>query len=349
MTLTNDVELGGVAYNLVPGSYKKGRRKALSVSKPAARKIGEVSFGPFGRGLLAATAADEERGWEGITVGPVFDGAGVEPFPLVSGTADAALLDTPSLTQRCYGAVAGATAYVGIGRCIYKSVALSAGAWGNVTMVADLGAGFVISGLVYYQDNLLILLSSGQDIRQLNTATNAITVWRTSEKGAIGAGYAGQLLYGVPTAGLTDYLALSGIKWNGNAVTHYRQLDSPIIRMANYNGRVAIATRKSLYLMGGQSYPGEADDAAVTADTSKAPLWIGDPQPIMTHGAFTEGDDLIFLESYRGKLYTWLGGRVAEFDGNTGEPGWLRIGPDGVACYGACVSGAWLLVSLACP
>ena len=42
--LSNDIELNGVAYNVVPGAYKKGLRKALAVSKPPARRIGNAIF-----------------------------------------------------------------------------------------------------------------------------------------------------------------------------------------------------------------------------------------------------------------------------------------------------------------
>ena len=281
-----------------------------------------------------------------MTVGPVYDGNGIEPFPNVTTFADATL-DVPSPTSRGYGVVAGNAAYIGLGRRIYKSVLLTNGTWAALTAIADLGAGFTISGMTYFQDDLLIMLSTGQDIRKFNTVTNAVSIWRTGEKGGKGVAYAGQLIYAPLAANNQEELRLSGTKWNGNAVTHLRYLDAPIVNMAAYNGKVVIATRKSLYLMGGQPYPGEADDATVTADTSKAPAWIGDPEPIMTHGVFAEGDDFVFLESYRGKLYTWLGGRVAEFDG-AGE-NWLRIGPEGVNCYGACVAADWLIVAIASP
>jgi hypothetical protein len=114
--------------------------------------------------------------------------------------------------------------------------------------------------------------------------------------------------------------------------------------MALFNGQVAIATKSSLYLMGGQPYPGEADDPTVTADTSKAAEWRGEPEPIMTHGQFASGDDFTFLASYRGRLYTWLQGRVAEFDGSNEL--WLRMGPEGVRCFGGSVAGDWLCVAI---
>jgi hypothetical protein len=89
MPLTNDIELNGVAFNVVPGAYKKGLRKPLAVSKPPARKSGNTVFGPFERGVLQASDEDEERGWSSLTVGPVFDGEGIEPFPNSATHADA--------------------------------------------------------------------------------------------------------------------------------------------------------------------------------------------------------------------------------------------------------------------
>ncbi len=58
--------------------------------------------------------------------------------------------------------------------------------WGGLSIAVDLGAGFAISGLASYQDDLLVLLSIGQDIRKFNTITNSLTVWRSGEKGQVG-------------------------------------------------------------------------------------------------------------------------------------------------------------------
>ena len=333
MPLTNDIELNGVAFNVVPGAYKKGLRKAQSVARPPARRTGKAIFGPFERGVLQAADEDEERGWRSLTVGPVFDGGGVEPFPNSTTHADG-VIAAPSATTRAYGLVAGARAYLGIGSTLYQSVLLTNGTWANFTSAASIGA--TIRGLAYYLDDVLVLCGTTQDIRKYNTSSGTVTVWRSGEKATFGVAYAGQLIYAPCAANNQEELRLSVTKWNGNAKTEKRYLDAPIINMASFNGQVVIATRKSLYFMGGQPYPGEADDPDVSGDTSKAPAWIGDPEPVMGHGTFAEGDDFTFLESYRGRLYTWLGGRVAEFDTSTQEANWLRIGPEGVRCYGAC-------------
>src|SRR5688500_12534328 len=145
--LSNDVLLNGVAYNVVPGAYKKMLRKRLSPNKPAARRITRTELGPFSGGLgqsvvegSAATA-----GWDGLTTGPAFDGLGVEPFPNVTAFADTTT-DVPTTTLRAYGVVAGANAFIGLGRRIYKSVLLTNGTWSALTVAADLGAGLTISG-----------------------------------------------------------------------------------------------------------------------------------------------------------------------------------------------------------
>jgi len=338
----NDITLNEVDYTVVPGSYKKRSANGLP------REVQRLELGPFGLGQRQAIAGQPERGWDSLGVGPCFDGQGVEPFPQTTSFADGNVLDTPSAGLRAYGVVAGNNAFIGLGRRIYKSVQLSNGTWAALTAAADLGAGFTISGLAYYQDDLLVMLGSGQDIRKFNATSSTLTIWRTGEKGQVGCGYAGQLIYAPRLANAQEELRLSGTKWNGNAVTHFRYLDSPILNMALFNGKVAIATKTSLYLMGGQPYPGEADDATVSADTSKAPAWLGDPIPVMTHGQFAADDDFTFLCSYRGRLYTWLAGRVAEFDDSTEEGRWLRMGPEARAagCRGAAVAGDWLLVAI---
>ncbi len=135
--------------------------------------------------------ATQSSSWDSVGVAPCFDGQGIEPFPASALFTDT-LADTPSTTNRVYGAIAGSNAFIGIGRRIYKSVSLTTGTWSALTVAADLGVGFAISGLAYYQDDLLVMLGNAQDIRKFNTVTNGLTIWRTGEKGTHGVGYKGQ-------------------------------------------------------------------------------------------------------------------------------------------------------------
>ncbi|MEZ4565219.1 MAG: hypothetical protein R2853_21065 [Thermomicrobiales bacterium] len=334
-----DAILGEVQLSIVPGTYRKRNKESgrggvterLVINRFAGQRNATQ-----GEGELA------DRSWDGVGVGPVFDGAGVEPWPQVSTFGDS-MADVPSLTQRAHCATAAGAVFVGIGRRIYQTALLSSGTWSALTQVADLGAGYVISGLAYYQDDLLVLLSTGQEIRKFNTGSHALTVWRAGERGQVGAGYGGSLVYAPRLAGQNEELRISGVKWNGNAETYQYFLDAPIVGMGNFGGAVIVATRQSLYRVSGRNYPGEADDAAVTADTSKAPAWTQDPEPLMSHGQYVGDSDFTFMAAYRGRLFTWLGGRVAEWNGSDA---WRKHGPEGVACYGGCVSGDWLLAAV---
>jgi hypothetical protein len=198
MPLPNDITLNGADYAVVPGGYRKRNAPATAATNP--RDVRRLTLGPFTRGQRQALdfrlSTSDSRlvtaGWDSVGVPPCFDGQGIEPFPQAAAFGDT-IGDTPSTTIRAYGVIAGSNAFIGMGRRIYKSVALTAGAWSALTAVADLGVGFAISGLAYYQDDLLVMLSSGQDIRKFNTATNSLTVWRSGEKGQVGAGYKGQI------------------------------------------------------------------------------------------------------------------------------------------------------------
>ena len=199
MPLVQDITLNGVPYTVVPGSYK--RKGAVTGAAPILgreenpTRVKRLVLDGFGRGQRQAFRVGDDdagAGWDSVGVGPAFDGQGVEPFPHVAAFGDS-MADTPTTSLRAHGVIAGNNAFIGLGRRIYKSVALGNGVWGALTVAADLGAGFTISGLAYYQDDLLVMLSTGQDIRKFNTVTNSLTVWRTGEKGQVGVGYAGQL------------------------------------------------------------------------------------------------------------------------------------------------------------
>jgi hypothetical protein len=191
--LVNDIALGGLQLKVVPGTYRK--RNKRTGGRPASFERVTIDQFRGQRQAFSDNAAELEGfAWDGLGVGPVFDGQGVEPFPNSIAFADGVIAGagTPSPTRRVHGAIAGNNAFLGSGQFIYKTVALSNGTWGNVTAAADLGAGFSISGLAFYQDDLLVMLNSGQDIRKFNTTSNALTIWRTGEKGQVGCGYAGQ-------------------------------------------------------------------------------------------------------------------------------------------------------------
>ena len=65
---------------------------------------------------------------------------GVEPWPWSAAHTDT-VVQAVSSAQRAHNLALGNALYLGIGRYVYRTVALTAGSLGNLTQVADLGAG----------------------------------------------------------------------------------------------------------------------------------------------------------------------------------------------------------------
>jgi hypothetical protein len=323
MPQITDVVLAGDGYMVAPGSY---RRMSDGVAE---RTPGRIILRDFVGGQRRAIQLEAERGWDSEGVGPALFGQGVEPWPFGTSFTDP-VIGVPTTTSRIPAMLLGDAIFAGLGRFLYRSVALSAGAWSAFTQVADLGSGNVITGLAYYADKLAIACGSTRDIQIFDPVTNALTTMQAGEKGQYIVGYASRLVWSGAGAAGSGELRMT----TGGGIDS-RALDSPIVHMALHGGKIAVATRTSLYLLGGRS------DAATGT-------WIGEPEPFFTHGAWTGADDYTFLVSYGGKLYTWLSHQVMEWNPNAGasRQGWRSVGVEGVVCHGATVAGPYLIVSL---
>jgi hypothetical protein len=323
MPQITDVVLAGDGYMVAPGSY---RRMSDGVAE---RTPGRIILRDFVGGQRRAIQLEAERGWDSEGVGPALFGQGVEPWPFGTSFTDP-VIGVPTTTSRIPAMLIGDAIFAGLGRFLYRSVALSAGAWSAFTQVADLGSGNVITGLAYYADKLAIACGSTRDIQIFDPVTNALTTMQAGEKGQYIVGYASRLVWSGAGAAGSGELRMT----TGGGIDS-RALDSPIVHMALHGGKIAVATRTSLYLLGGRS------DAATGT-------WIGEPEPFFTHGAWTGADDYTFLVSYGGKLYTWLSHQVMEWNPNAGasRQGWRSVGVEGVVCHGATVAGPYLIVSL---
>jgi hypothetical protein len=322
MTQSTDVVLAGDGYMVAPGTY---RRMSDGVSEGGP---GRIVLRDFVGGQRRAIQLEAERGWDSEGVGSVLFGQGVEPWPFGTSFADP-VIGVPTVTTRIVAMLLGDAIYVGIGRFLYRSVALSASGWSAFAQVADLGTGTVISGLAPYQDKLAVACGASRDIQIYDPVPGTLATMQAGEKGQQIVGYANRLVWsGVGSA--TGELRMT----TGSGIDS-RPLDSPIVRMALHGGKIAIATRTSLYLLGGK-----ADSAAGK--------WIGEPEPFFTHGLWTGADDYPFLISFGGKLYTWLANQAMEWNPNAGatRQGWRAVGLEGVVSYGATVAGPYLIVAL---
>ena len=323
MTQPTDITLAGAGYMLVPGSY---RRTSDSLTEPIS---GTWLQRDFIGGQRRAIQLEQERGWDSEGVGPALFGQGVEPWPYGSSFADATIT-LPDTNQPVPAMLLGDAIYIGIGRYLYRSVALSAGSWGSFTQVADLGSGIVISSLAPYADKLAIACGATLDIQIYNPSGGTVTTLATGEKGDQIVGYSGQLIWSDATSSGIGRLRLS----TGGGIDT-RRLDSAIVQMALHGGRIVIATRSSLYQLGGHP-------------DSVTGLWIGEPEPTFTQGVWTGPDDFRVLISFGGKLYAWLGNQLLEWNPPSGgsRQGWRSVGLEGREIHGATVSGQWLIVSI---
>lgn len=320
MTAITDITLDGVGYMVVPGSYRRGGDGAPDT------RAGEIVQTDFYGGQRRALQLERDRGWDAIGVGPALGGQGVEPWPWTTSHADSTIATVT--TVRAPHLVLDPYAYIAVGRFLFRSVDLSASSWGNFTQVADVGAGRTITRLAHYQGKIALCCGTGLDVQIYNPGTGALSTLAGGLVARVGIGYANRLIYGDPVAGSEHLLKMT----TGGAVDS-RELDAPIVNMGLHDGRVAIATRQSLWLLGGRADP----------VTNK---WTTDPQPFFTHGIWTDDEDFLFLLSYGGRLYTWLANGVMEWNPAGERQGWRATGIEGRSCTGATVAGDRLIVCL---
>jgi hypothetical protein len=320
MPLAYDIELDGAGYMVAPGTYRR-----VSDGMPEGR-TGRVVVKDFFGGQRRALYLERDRSWDSEGVGPALGGQGLEPWPFTSSHTDATI-GTVTIGNRAPSVVNDNRAWVGNGRYLYRSVLLSAASWADWEQRADYGAGKSILDLaVYAETKVAVLLGSTGDVQIHDTAAGTSAALRAGRKGNAGVGYAGYLV----TGGQDGH----DVKIDNGTNVATRTLDGVPRRMALHAGRVAIATKTgSLWLLGGKW-------DAVKGD------WSVDPEPFFTHGVYADDQDYLFLQSYGGKLYTWLTGRVMEFNPNAGasRQGWRETGLEGKSCHGATVAGNLLIV-----
>jgi hypothetical protein len=327
-----DITLNGDPFFLVPGGYVR------SAENPAPAEPGRLKLARFERGLGIAyddSPGDEAAGgWSGAAVHSGNDGAGVEPWPFMVAHTDAALVSAPVTTVRIGAIAAGGNVYIHNNTRLYRTVAVTATSWSNLTAVQTTTG--PIFDLGYFRDDVLVAIGMAQDIIRWQTLANAGITWRAGLKGHFMQGYAGAMLFGQVNAAVREIVFIGGTATDGTATLDSRWLDSPIVRMGMFEGAAVIATQQSMFKLSGHSQRVAGAGA----------LWDGEPEPLFSHGFWvnTQAGDFVFLLSLAGKLYTWLAGGVMEHD--PGSDGWRPVGPRGRNCYGACVAADHLLVAI---
>jgi len=324
-----DVVLAGLAYTVDPKTY---------IRTTDGEQEGQVErwvMRDFLAGQHRAIQLEREAAWDGLDVGPAWQGQGVEPWPRREVYVDAAILPV-STTQQAFSTQQGGYTLIAVGRYLYRSVAAGV-TWADVANIHDRGAGFTATGIATIQTHVAVAYGANADVRAINVSTGATVTTYTGEKWKHIVHYAGTIL-GSDTANAKRIR----VRVTSTVFTDI-DLDTAIAAMSLHDGRIAVATQTSLYLLAGQPVnvnPGGAADWR----------WSQDPVPMFTHGNISEPDqDYQFLVSFSGRLWTWLGREIVEYDPNAGgmnRQGWKRSGIEGQKAYGATVAGGYLIVCL---
>jgi hypothetical protein len=319
--MPTDITLDGEGYMVVAGSYRRA-----SDGAPDTRP-GSISISDFAGGQRRAFQLERDRGWDAVGVGPALNGQGVEPWPFIQSFTDGVIGSVS--TVRAPHIVLDPYAYLAVGRYLYRTVDLSASSWSAMTQVADAGTGKTITRLAHYQGEVALCCGNGLDVQLYSPGSGTVTTLSTGLKARLGIGYANRLIYADPSAGNEQILRMT----TGGVGGDSRELDAPIVNLGLHDGKVAIATKQSLWLLGGRADP-------VTF------AWSSEPQPFFTHGIWTDDEDFLFLLSYGGKLYTWLANGVMEWNPSGDRQGWRATGIEGRSCTGATVAGDRLIVTI---
>jgi hypothetical protein len=340
MTQTTDIELDGAGYMLAPGGYRR------SQDGIAEGRTGRVTMQDFFGGQRRALQLERDRGWGGIGTGAALDGQGVVPWPHVEAATLAATSAVPSATAPIPTATVNDHVYFAIGSRLYRTVALTAAAWGEPVEVWTSG-GAAITSLAWYNDDLLIALGDAADLVVFQYPAGPAATLLAGEKGRHVVGYAGFALWSrAQPGGATGEIRMvtgSGIE--------SRYLDARVTRLTTAGGKVWAASNTSLYSFTGRVretlvanpawVPGSTDPTSIPALR-----WSGEWDPFFQHGSWSDADDYTFLLGFGGRLITWLGKRVVEHNPSGDRAGWRDLGLGGRACRGACVAGAFLVVAI---
>lgn len=323
MAQAGDVQLGASQYMIEPGSYRR-----LSDGAPEGRP-GRWTMNDFIGGQQRAIQLERETSWDGRAVGPTLGGQGIQPWPLRSTHRDSAI-GTVTSARRVLVQQVGKKLFVGHKQYIYEAVNVDNPTWATLVQRADLGAGHIVTGLTEWNGYLVVALGNTGILRLIDSFSYVVTTPYAGTYGRHIFHYAGRLVFSDPLTGNENVIRLQ----TGGSLDH-RSLDSDIMNMCLHQGAIAIATRQNIYLLTGKGDPTNS-------------VWLGEPTPIFASGAYSDERDYIFLQSYGGRLYTWLFGQVMEWQPNTGSnrQGWRAIGLDGRNCYGATVTNGLLVVSI---
>lgn len=305
-----DIELDGIGYVLVAGTYQR-------MQEPLAEgRLDRVRIVDFYGGSGRAVQQERDRFWASVGAVPALDSQGVSAGPR---RQDLTLTVSPAFdpTRRTWAFATSAGVWVVNGANIYQ-VSTSGGLFAGLQHRRSLAA--VAVDAVMAGQYLYVAFGAAATVGRYDTVANSyVSDAFTGVRATLLGVNEGSVVLVEATAG--SERTVRQVTGAASSVT----LDYPVLRLFEYDGSVWALTNGSLWRLG------KASNGAVSA-TQEAGLALS-----------AYGDDGAWVVAHQDGLYLWRSGRVMRARKRDGvwvlEPG----GPAGQTSYGACVVGGWLL------
>lgn len=341
MTQPTDVVIDGAGYMIANRTY------ARTQDGMAEGRTGRIAFTDFFGGQRRHLQLERDRAWDGLNVGPVMGGQGVQPWgQLATSVPWMTTHPLPDGDVRIPTCVQGNNVYFALGRYLYRTVGLNAG-WAAPTMVYD--AGFAITSLAPFSSRLILMsFGAAQTIRYYSVVTGNTFEYVEGEYAHAIAAYAGFAIWvDARTEGRPCYLRMG----HGSGIDD-RALDYDITHLTHVDGKLHALTTSAIYSFSGHvsevlkpnpaySGPGDTDPPSVPGHE-----WTGEWGPFFQHGVYGDPDDVKVYAGYGGRLHAWVSGRMMEHNPNGDRAGWRETGLAGKRCLGGTVAGGYVVVAI---
>lgn len=339
MAQKTDIVLSGAGYTLAAEKYTRSQDGA------AEGRSGRVAMGDFFGGLRRHVQLERDRAFDGVRVGPVLGGQGVRPWG--SKTAGLAMPGTaviPTISKRVPTAMVRGRVYFALGGMIYECPA-SGSPWTTPSGKIDTGTS-IVDLCLYSSNGMLATFGTGKDVTWYRASDGNSSVLLAGEQGHSIGGYGGYAIWvDARSGGRPTYLR----QVTGTQVD-LRILDYDVRRLINAGARIYAVTDSAIYSYTGRVEERNIANPGYVADpdprTIKILEWSGNWSPFFQHGISNAADDFALFEGFGGKIYAWIAGEAMEYTGEGERAGWRATGLTGRRCFGGCVSGGYVIVSI---
>jgi hypothetical protein len=340
MPQPTDIVLDGAGYMIVPGKYTRGQDGA------AEGRTGRIAFTDFFGGSRRHIQLERDRAFDTLRAGPALNGQGVRPWGRIAAVTTLVPAVLPSEDTRIPYAAVEDVLYFALGTRVYKTAA-SGDAYFTPTVAFDTGT-TIVDMCPYSSNGLLITFGDARDVTWYRVSDGAATVLLAGERGHQIAGYGGYAIWNDATAaGRPTFL-----KQVTGTQVDLRILDYDVTRIVSAGAKCYAVTKSAIYSYTGRvttikranpAYSGTAGTEPTTIDSME---WTNDWTPYFQHGVTAEPDDFKLFEGFGGRIYAWVAGEVMEDNPNGDRAGWRSTGLSGKRCYGGCVAGGYVVVSI---